>query len=172
MWLIFTSSPPKYIHVPLYHPHVLASCCLVLPSSPSLSPPLTLHKPSIKPHTHHIHCCPHTHTHTSQECTLTRITADPFLTVPHSTPGYWTNGSDSTPTAIARITGYIGIKDDLCVFARGRNSERREEIEEGKKTDGERKRRVMKRRCRERRDDSGRLTGSSGRREMWKCVSL
>lgn len=140
-----------------------------LPLRPSL--PLTLHSYPLN-HTLITFTAAHTHTHTSQECTLTRITADPFPPLPHSTPGYWTNGSDSTPTANARITGLHRNKGRSVRVCRGKKLRAPRGDRGRKKPDGERKRRVMKRRRRERRDDSGRLTGSSGRREMWKCVSV
>lgn len=80
-------------------------------------------KPSIKPHTL-IAAHTRTHTHTPHSSARNPHRRQSISHRPHSTPGYWTNGSNSTPTVIARITGCIGIEDDLCV-KRKRQREKR-----------------------------------------------
>lgn len=81
-------------------------------------------KPSIKPHTCHIHCCPRTHltAHTA------RITTNPFLIVPtqHQDTGLM---GLIAPTVIARITGCIEIEDDLWVKRRKQRKKTRTQRE-------------------------------------------
>lgn len=59
------------------------------------------------------------HTHTKNQHPQQSISH-----CPHSTPGYWTNGSNSTPTAIARTARCTALKDDLCAKRKKTGRER------------------------------------------------
>lgn len=131
---------------------------LVLSCSPSLSVPHTLHSHPLNHTLITLFRCPHTHTHIQHSSARNPHHCQSISHHPHSTPGYWTNGSNSTPTAITKITGCTGIKDDLCV--------RRKKLSEREKTRRYRKekqmvrqnRGVMKSTCGERQGEL-RMTG-------------
>lgn len=170
---LFTISYTWHIHYvsSWYTLHIKYKCFLLLTQYYYISFPLySFQLCSSLPHALQSHPLNHTHsslpTHTPHSSARNPHRRQSISHRPHSTPGYWTNGSNSTPTVIARITGCIAVEDNLCA-KRKRQREKRP---------GDR--RMEKQMARERkewwnpRDDRARLTGSAGRRDTWKCISL